>query len=67
MERHSRWVRREMTCPEERGHSELLLEYRLERRRQILNSISCNNPYLKDLSGGDCGWSCWKRISPTET
>ena len=30
-------------------------------------TISCNNPYLKDLSGGDCGWSCWKRISPTET
>ena len=66
MERHSRWERREMTCPEDRGPAKLLLEYRLDRRKQTLNSISCNNQYLKDLGGGDCGWSCWKGIAPKE-
>jgi hypothetical protein len=31
-----------------------------------LNSIRCDNMYLKDLSGGDCEWSCWKQISQEE-
>ncbi len=66
MRQQSRWVRRFMKCPEGRDESELLLEWRLEKGGEILNSVSCNNLQLMDLSGSDCQWSCWETISRKE-
>ena len=58
-----RWAKRRMKCPEGKGDAGLLAEWRVEKGREILNSISCDNLQLKDLSGTGCQWSCWKEIS----
>ena len=58
----SRWVKFEMVCPEGKGEAGLLLEWRSEGRGETLNSISCDNPVLRDLSGSECQWSCWEEI-----
>ncbi len=63
MEEESRWVRRRFKCPEGMGESKLFIEWNVEGEKQVLKSISCDNLYLKDLSGGDCRWSCWEKIS----
>lgn len=52
-----------MKCPEGRGESSLFVEWRLERDGEVVNSVSCNNLQLMDLSGRDCQWSCWEKIS----
>jgi hypothetical protein len=52
-----------MICPEEKGEADLLIEWQSEDGSEVLNSISCSNPKLKDLSGEDCEWSCWGKIS----
>ena len=66
MQRYSRWVKRELTCPEEMGDTELLIEWLIEGEKEFLNGISCSNPYLRDLSGGDCRWSCWEKVATEE-
>jgi len=58
----SRWMRHHMICPEGKGETELLLELRAIGGEDILNSISCKNPLLRDLSGSECSWSCWQRV-----
>ena len=63
MEEQSKWVRHRFKCPEGKGESKLFIEWRIEDEREIINSISCDNLYLKDLSGGDCQWSCWEKFS----
>jgi hypothetical protein len=62
MAEKSIWMKHGMACPEGRGHAELFLEWQAERGEEVLNSICCNNPQLRDLSGSDCGWSCWDKI-----
>jgi hypothetical protein len=57
------WVKKQMNCPEGRGETELFAEWRHERGVDTLNSICCNNPLLRDLSGTDCRWSCWDRVA----
>ncbi len=52
-----------MKCPEGRGESALFVEWRLEKDGEVVNSVSCNNLQLIDLSGSDCQWSCWEKIS----
>jgi hypothetical protein len=52
-----------MECPEGRGKASLLVQWRVERGKKVLHSISCNNPLLMDYSGGDCQWLCWEKIS----
>lgn len=59
----SRRVIRQMECPEGMGKASLLIEWRIERGKKVLYSISCNNPLLMDYSGQDCHWLCWDRIS----
>jgi hypothetical protein len=63
MREQSRWVRYQMQCPEQRGASQLLLEWRVKSGGEVLNSVSCDNPQLKDLSGSECQWSCWEQIT----
>jgi hypothetical protein len=52
-----------MKCPEGRGKTELLLEWKIEKGRKILQSISCDNPQLADYSGAECQWCCFEKIS----
>jgi hypothetical protein len=49
-------------CPEDKIDTALLLEWREEDGKKILNSISCKNPKLMDLKPEDCQWSCWEEI-----
>jgi hypothetical protein len=64
MAEKSQWVLRHMKCPGEKGKAELLLEWKVQRGRKVLHSISCNNPQLMDYSGADCQWHCLQKISP---
>ncbi len=52
-----------MMCPEEKGKAELLLEWRVQKGKKVLHSISCTHPQLMDYSGADCQWLCVKRIA----
>jgi hypothetical protein len=56
-------VIRQMECPEGRGKASLLVEWRVERGKKILHSVSCNDSLLMDYSGRDCQWLCWEKIS----
>ena len=58
-----RRVIRQMECPEGRGKTSVLVEWRIDKGKKVLNSVSCNNPLLMDYSGQDCQWLCWERIS----
>jgi hypothetical protein len=62
MAKRSRWVKREMTCPEGKGETTLCLEWSFQQGTEILNSISCTNICLKDVSGHDCQWACWQEV-----
>jgi len=63
MSEKSKWAIRQMRCPEEKGKTELLIEWKVEKGKKVLHSISCDNPQLMDYSGADCQWLCMKRIS----
>ena len=59
----TRWVKQTMKCPEGRGETQVFMEWLNQGGKQVLNSISCDNPQLRDLSGSDCQWSCWEEIT----
>ncbi|MHC4105190.1 MAG: hypothetical protein ACYSR9_09630 [Planctomycetota bacterium] len=63
MTQHTEYLLHEIKCPERNDKAELLSEWRTENGQEILNGIHCNNAQLRDLSGTDCQWSCWKQIS----
>ena len=63
MGKRSTWVKRHIECPEGKGKHELLVELRDESGKEVVNAISCGNPYLQDLGGGDCQWACWEEVS----
>jgi hypothetical protein len=63
MKQGSQWSIRHRKCPEGRGKSELLLEWKVEKGKKVLRSISCDNPQLADYSGMDCRWACVEIIS----
>jgi hypothetical protein len=60
------WRKCKIKCPENFGDTELFAEWCIEKEGQVLKSLSCNNPKLRDLSWQDCNWSCWDEISNTE-
>jgi hypothetical protein len=63
MEKQSRWEKCKMPCPEGKGEGCLFVHWQVEGDKEVLASIHCDNVYLKDLSGGDCQWACWDKIS----
>ena len=63
MKKTSHWSLRQMQCPERKVKAELLLEWRTEKGRKVLHSISCDNPELLHYSGADCQWACIGKIS----
>jgi hypothetical protein len=64
MSERSKWAIRQMKCPEEKGETELLLEWKVQKGKKVLHSVSCAQSHLTDYSGADCEWLCLKRISP---
>ena len=63
MKQASKWNLRPMQCPEGKGKVELLLEWKVEKGRKILRSVSCDHPELSHYSGTDCKWFCQGKIS----
>jgi hypothetical protein len=63
MKQASQWSIRKRQCPEGRGKAELLLEWKVEKGRKILHSISCDNPQLADYSVVECQWCCLEKVS----
>ncbi len=63
MKQTSKWNVRQMKCPEGKGQTALLLEWKVERGKKILCSVSCDNPQLADYSGVECRWCCLEKLS----
>jgi hypothetical protein len=63
MKGRSRWVTRNIKCPEGKGMASLVLEWKTDRGKDVLHSISCDHPQLMDYSGEDCRWQCLERLS----
>jgi hypothetical protein len=63
MKQASKWSVRRMQCPEADCKTELLLEWKTEKGRKVLHSISCDHPRLLDYSGSDCQWHCLNKIT----
>ena len=63
MAERSKWGTRQMECPEKRGKAELFVEWRVEKGKKFLHSVSCDNLQLRDYSGMNCGWLCLEKIS----
>ena len=63
MKQTSQWSIRKRQCPEGRGKTDLLLEWKAEKGRKVLHSICCDNPQLTYYSGMDCQWGCLEIIS----
>jgi hypothetical protein len=49
---------RKFRCPEESRIAELMVEWRREGDREVIASIHCDNPKLRDLDNWDCRWTC---------
>ena len=66
MERGSspRWEKRRIQCAETMRPAYLMVEWRMqEDGKEVISSVSCDNPHLHNLGGGDCTWSCWEKLS----
>ncbi len=63
MKQTSKWSIRQMECPEVKCKTELLLEWKVEKGKKVLHSISCDNPRLLDYSGEGCQWLCLERVA----
>ena len=66
MDKPSHWVIRSMKCPGEDRTVDLLVEWKVEKGKKILQSVSCNDPGLVAYSGKDCEWLCLGKISGRE-
>ncbi len=63
MGNNPQWTVRSMKCPEENLTVDLLVEWKVEKGKKILQSVCCNHSELVDYSGKDCRWACLQRIS----
>jgi len=63
MAEKSKWVVRSMHCPGEEKAAELLIEWRVQKGKNVLQSVTCNCSQLTDYSGTDRQWGCLQKIS----
>jgi hypothetical protein len=63
MGKQSQWAVRSMRCPEEDLTVDLLVEWKVEKGKKVLQSVSCNHPELTDYSGKACQWVCLGKLS----
>ena len=60
----SQWSIRHIRCAEQQVETQLLVEWRVEKGKKVLHSISCQHPQLLAYSGADCEWGCLQKLSP---
>jgi hypothetical protein len=63
MGRKSQWAIRSLKCPEEDLTVDLLVEWKVEKGKRILQSVCCNHPELVDYSGKECQWVCLQKLA----
>ena len=63
MEKPSKWSVRRVQCPEGKGKAGLLIEWKVEKGKKAVQSVSCDNPELHHYDGMDCKWYCLERLS----
>lgn len=63
MAEKSKWVVRSIRCPGEEQPAELLIEWRVKKGKNVLQSVTCNCYQLTYYSGTDCQWGCLEKIS----
>ena len=63
MWKKTRWVKHHLQCPETKCETSLLVEWRKESGKEVVNGIVCNHPQLENYHGWDCRWCCWEEIS----
>jgi hypothetical protein len=49
---------RKFRCREEDRIAELTIQWRREGGKEIIDSVHCDNPRLRDLDNWDCRWTC---------
>jgi hypothetical protein len=59
----SHWAIRSLKCPEEDLTVDLLVEWKVEKGKKILQSLCCNQPELTFYSGKECQWICLQKLS----
>ena len=67
MKKETRWERCRIECPEQKGEGVVLIHWEKKDGKEVVCGMQCSNPYLKDLGGGDCEWSCWKKLAGETT
>ena len=50
----SQWAVRPLKCPEEDRPVDLLVEWKIQKGKKVLQSVCCNHPGLADYSGKEC-------------
>ncbi len=63
MAEKSKWVVRSVQCSGETKTAELLIEWKVQKGKNVLHSVSCNCQQLMDYGGEDCDWKCLERIT----
>jgi hypothetical protein len=58
MEGKIRRESRKFRCPDEDRIAELMIEWRQEDGKEVIASVHCDNPRLRDLDNWDCRWTC---------
>jgi len=58
MESNIRREIRKFRCREENRIAELTIEWRQETGKEVIESVHCDNPRLRDLDNWDCRWTC---------
>jgi hypothetical protein len=64
LRKNPRWEKKRIQCPESMRPAYLMVEWRMEKDgKDVISTVSCDNPNLHDLGGGDCTWSCWEKLA----
>jgi hypothetical protein len=53
---------RKFKCPDEDRVADLTIEWRQERGKEIIESVHCDNPRLRDIDNWDCRWTCLEAL-----
>jgi hypothetical protein len=58
MESKTRRESRKFRCPDENRVADLMIEWRRKEGKEVVESVHCDNPRLRDLDNWDCRWTC---------
>ncbi len=63
MKKPSKFSIRRVQCPEGKGRAGLLIEWKVEKGKKTVHSVSCDNPELHHFGAVECKWYCLERLS----